>query len=698
MNRSWLIPAIILIVVLLIICCATIFAIYGATSLLFRDVQPVLNSPVESYGTLTSTPIVVRPTTQVTPSSPATTGPTAVPSNPPESTGHLDNNLGLTLRILEDTIVPNNDPADLARRLQGKTDISPTLDPPLVPPAVGDQETYWVTNTDTNENFQVSATLSYITEHAYFWIEEGVEYEPKDLQDLAETFEQQIYPTNRAFFGSEWSPGVDGDEHLYILYARGLRGNTVGYFSSQDSLNPLIQEYSNGHEMFVLNADKTALYEDYTYGVLAHEFQHMIHWYRDRNETSWLNEGFSDLAMFLNGYDIGGHDYVFALDPDLQLNDWPNDPNQTIPHYGAAFLFAAYFLDRFGDETTQALVVHPANGMDSIDKVLNDIDARDPLTGSPISADDVFADWAVANYLQDGSILDGRYTYNNYTNAPQTEDTETISTCKTDFLTRDVRQYGTDYIRIKCKGDYTLHFEGSTQVDVLPKDPYSGSYAYWSNKGDESDMTLTRSFDFKDHTGPLTLSYWTWFDIEEDWDYLYLEASLDGENWELLKTPSGTAYNPIGANYGWGYTGTSGNGAEWIEEEIDISQFAGKEVQLRFEYVTDAAVNGEGLLLDDVSIPEIGYFTDFEEDDSGWQSEGFVRIQNVLPQDFRLALISQGRDTAVEHIPLNAGNTFDIPLSFGNGVDEVVLVVSGTTRFTRQPAAYRVYFSPGGSP
>jgi hypothetical protein len=367
MNRSWLIPAIILIVVLLIICCATIFAIYGATSLLFRDVQPVLNSPVESYGTLTSTPIVVRPTTQVTPSSPATTGPTAVPSNPPESTGHLDNNLALTLRILEDTIVPNNDPADLARRLQGKTDISPTLDPPLVPPAVGDQETYWVTNTDTNENFQVSATLSYITEHAYFWIEEGVEYEPKDLQDLAETFEQQIYPTNRAFFGSEWSPGVDGDEHLYILYARGLRGNTVGYFSSQDSLNPLIQEYSNGHEMFVLNADKTALYEDYTYGVLAHEFQHMIHWYRDRNETSWLNEGFSDLAMFLNGYDIGGHDYVFALDPDLQLNDWPNDPNQTIPHYGAAFLFAAYFLDRFGDETTQALVVHPANGMDSSD-------------------------------------------------------------------------------------------------------------------------------------------------------------------------------------------------------------------------------------------------------------------------------------------------------------------------------------------
>ncbi len=698
MNRSWLIPAIILTLVLLIICCVAISVIYGASSLLLRTAQPVINNPVESYGTLTSTPFVVRPTTQVSPSSPATTDPTAVPSNPLESTDHLEKNPAITLRILEDTIVPNNDPAELARRLQGKTDISPTLDPPLVPPAVGDQETFWVTNTDTNENFQVSATLSYITDHAYFWIEEGVEYEAKDLQDLAETFEQQIYPTNRAFFGSEWSPGVDGDEHLYILYARGLRGNTVGYFSSQDSLNPLIQEYSNGHEMFVLNADMTALYEDYTYGVLAHEFQHMIHWYRDRNETSWLNEGFSDLAMFLNGYDIGGHDHIYVLDPDLQLNDWPNDPSQTIPHYGASFLFATYFLDRFGDETTQALVTHPANGMDSIDTVLRDIGAQDPLTGSPISADDVFSDWTIANYLQDASIPDGRYTYHNYGDAPQTEDTETIRTCKTDLLTRDVHQYGVDYIRIKCKGDYTLHFEGSTQVDVLPEDPYSGSYAYWSNKGDESDMTLTRSFDFTDHTGPLTLSYWTWFDIEEDWDYLYLEASLDGENWEMLETPSGTSYNPIGANYGWGYTGTSGNGAEWIKEEIDISQFAGQEVQLRFEYITDAAVNGEGLLLDDVSIPEIGYFTDFEADDGGWDADGFVRIQNVLPQDFRVALISQGGNTTVEHLPLDADNTLDIPLSFGNGVDEVVLVLSGTSRFTRQPAAYRVHFSPGGSP
>ncbi len=126
--------------------------------------------------------------------------------------------------------------------------------------------------------------------------------------------------------------------------------------------------------------------DEYTYGVLAHEFQHMIHWYRDRNETSWLNEGFSDLAMFLNNYDIGGHDYLYAEDPDLQLNDWPNDQSQTTPHYGASFLFLNYFLDRFGEEATQALVANADNGMDSIDLVLQELNITDPLSGMTGSA------------------------------------------------------------------------------------------------------------------------------------------------------------------------------------------------------------------------------------------------------------------------------------------------------------------------
>ena len=439
----------------------------------------------------------------------------------------------------------------------------------------------------------------------------------------------------------------------------------------------------------MLNADNLDLSGDFTLGVLAHEFQHMIHWYGDRNESSWLNEGFSELASHLNGYDVGGFDYLYTSDPDLQLNDWPNDSSATTPHYGAAFLFVDYFLDRFGDDATKALVAHPENGLASVDAVLTEMDIADPLTGEAIWADDLFLDWVLATYLDDPSVADGRYNYKNYPASPTTSPTESIYSCPTESLTRDVHQFGVDYIRIACFGNFNLHFEGSVQVGVLPQEVYSGEYAFWSNKGDESDMTLTREFDFSDHVGSLTLTYWTWYDLEEDYDYIYLEASTDGENWQILTTPSGTPEDPSGNSFGWGYNGLSGSDGIWIQEEIDISQYSGQEVQLRFEYITDAAVNGEGLLLDDIAVPEVGYYTDLEADAGGWEAAGFVRIRNLLPQTYRLALIKVGDTTEVEFIELSADNVADIPLEIGDEVDEVILVVTGTTRYTRQKAAYR---------
>jgi immune inhibitor A len=294
-------------------------------------------------------------------------------------------------------------------------------------------------------------------------------------------------------------------------------------------------------------------------------------------------------------------------------------------------------------------------------------------------------DWAATLYLKDGRVGDGRYTYNNYPDAPQYTPVDFISTCP-QSLGGTVNQYGIDYYTINCPGDYTLDFSGSTVTNLLPVNAHSGSYAFWSNKGNESNMTLTREFDFTDAAAPIELSYWTWYDIEKDWDYLHLAASIDGQTWELLTTPSGTDYDPAGSSYGWSYTGQT-NG--WIQEQVDLSQFAGQTVQLRFEYITDAAVNGEGFLLDDVSIEAINYQSDFEADDGGWEAAGFVRIDNVLPQTYGLSLILKGNTTTVTRIPLNADQTASIPLSLNNG-DEAILIVTGITRFTTHPAAYQI--------
>ncbi len=666
MDNSNKTVSIVVIVFLVLACCILVMcvALAGLGILGFNQLEAVSSSSI-----VNATPEIV-PTVVILPETPAASE---------------------TLLTLQEAVTPENDLRELAMRLGGKSDIPEVLETEPVAYQLGDQENFWVSDTDTNETFETRATLRYATDHVYFWIENGVDYNEGDLIKLVDTFEEQIYPTNRAFFGSEWSPGIDGDPHLYIVFARGLGGSVAGYFSSADSVHPLAHEYSNGHETFMVSADNNRLNDPYLYGVLAHEFQHMIHWYRDKNETTWLNEGFSELAVFLNDYYAGGFDFMFVSQPDMQLNHWPNDSYATTPHYGASFMFVNYFLDRFGSEATQALVSEPENGMDSIDVVLEKMDIRDPNRGEIISANDVFADWVVTNYLLDPDAGDGRYVYHNNPGAPGTYETEWVTECLPGWEDRTVHQYGADYIRISCPGTHTLELEGSTEVALLPQSAYSGDYAFWSNQGDDSDMTLTRQFNFLDVSGALEMSFMTWYDLEEDYDYVYLAASEDGEKWQILNTPSGTIENPSGNSYGWAWNGLSGGDGQWIEETVDLSAYAGKQVYLRFEYVTDAAVNGEGMLIDDVSIPAIGYFADFEEDTQhGWHGEGFVRVQNRLPQSFAVSLIRlEGDKKTVETIQVESGEKISFELDAEEGGGDVVLVVSGTTRFTRQLATYR---------
>jgi hypothetical protein len=296
----------------------------------------------------------------------------------------------------------------------------------------------------------------------------------------------------------------------------------------------------------------------------------------------------------------------------------------------------------------------------------------------------------VTNYINDEYNVTDRFRYSNYPDVPIFFPTESIDQCPTGKEYRDVHQYGVDYIELSCQGSYTLKFEGQQLVRVLPENPYSDSYAFWSNKGDTSDMRLTREFDLSDVSGPITMNYWTWYDLEEDYDYIFLEISTDGEDWRIIRAPSSTSEDPSGNSYGWGYNGLSGGDGSWIQESVDLSNYAGETIQIRFEYITDAAVHGEGFLLDDVSIPEIGYFTDFEEDNGGWVNEGFVRIENSLPQTYRLALVYLDAVPKVQYLTVSANNTVEIPISIGEiGSGDVVLVVTGTTRFTRQLADYQ---------
>jgi hypothetical protein len=527
------------------------------------------------------------------------------------------------------------------------------------------------------------ATLQYVTDHAYFWIQDNVDYKPSDLETLARTFETVIYPVNRDFFGSEWTPGVDGDPHLYVVYAADETNS--GSFPPYAELNPVIEPDSDAHEIIFLSADN-GLSDPYTYGVLAHEFQHAIHFNVDRNEESWLEEGFSELAAFRLGYELGSFDETFANHPDVPMIEWPDD-GDTSSYYGSGALFNVYFLHRFGEAASRALVADPRNGIQSLQATLADLGIVDPLTGQPVSIEDVYRDFAVALYLQDASVADGRYTIGDYQADIRTVDTETIRACPGGLEDRQVHQFGIDYIGIECPGDYVLDFSGETGTYLLPAsaNPHSGSHAFWSNRGVNSDMTLTCTFDFTNSGTSLSMNYWTWYDIEDGYDYVYVEALGSGEIvWRNLRAASPSDF----------YAGYTGSRATWQEQTVDLSAYAGKMTQVRFEYVTDGSINRNGFLVDDISIPAIGYSTDFESGPDCWQAAGFVRVQNLLPQTYRVALVIQGKTgTTVQNLLLDANQAAQAPLHLENG-ERAMLVVLGTTRYGRAPAGYDVRISP----
>ncbi|MFQ6002053.1 MAG: choice-of-anchor J domain-containing protein, partial [Anaerolineae bacterium] len=396
----------------------------------------------------------------------------------------------------------------------------------------------------------------------------------------------------------------------------------------------------------------------------------------------------SELASYLNGYETGGMEMAFAMRPDTQLNSWPDETGEAGPNYGGAYLFTSYFLDRFGEEATRALVAHPANGIASVDAVLLEFG---------YSFDELFADWVVANYLDDPSLEDGRYGYRELRMG--VGDVYPLRRYPVERQ-ETVHQYATDYIAFQPqRRDLKIDFQGATWVKVMDNEPHSGRYQWWSNRSDESDMTLTRAFDLSG-VESATLEFWTWYDIEENWDYAYVEVSTDGgQTWEILQAPSTTDYNPNGNSFGWAYTGMSGGGEEpqWIREEVDLSDYAGGEVLVRFEYITDDAVNHPGFAVDDIRIPELGYEYDAEPalegggpgSDDDWEAEGFIRMENVLPQRWIVQVIEfAGQETRVHRLELDEEGKGEWLID-ADEVDQVVLVVSALAPTTTEVATYK---------
>jgi hypothetical protein len=585
-----------------------------------------------------------------------------------------------TLAALEETVVPARDRVDLARRLRGVGEVPP---PPESAPVrqVGEQETFWALDSDDNRSFQFDATLRVAGEHIYMWVENGARVEDATLQKLADTFDRRIYQPVRDLWGSEASPGVDGDPRVYGVFVGNVGNSSAAYFAG-DHIHPAeVVPNSNEHEMFFYNLNTVSRYIDSPAmeATTAHEFQHMIRVNIDPNEDTWLNEGFSEFTMRYLGYDTAvGETLTFLSAPQTQLNTWSEEWPRSA-NYGAAYLFVTYFYERYGVEGIRALSEQQANGLAAVDNVL--------ASQGEETADTVFADWVLANYLLDPQLEDGRYGYELLPEGMPSATPLAVVISLPYNTTGTSNQYATDYYvftNVRDAGSLDVTLDVPDTVQLIPTTAYSGQSMWYSNRGDDSDMTLTRRFDLS-AVESATFNYKTWYHMEALWDYAYVMASTDdGATWDILETEHTTSENPNLTSYGPGYTGRTDG---WVDETIVLDDYAGGEVLLRFELINDDAVNQPGIAVDDASIPEIDYFDDFEADGGGWDASGWIHTDNRLPQQVWVQAIQRiGREVEVTRWLAPQESEWALPLD--SRTDQVILAVSPVAPVTTVPVAY----------
>ena len=556
---------------------------------------------------------------------------------------------------------PDRDLIDLARRYRG-VDVEEGAVAREQPfgYSVGDVEQFHVVDLSEPQVATVGAEVALVTDHAYFFVEEGARYSESALRQIGDDFESIVYPEVSAKFGKEWSPGVDSDPRISILHAN-LSG-AGGYFSGRDEYPIVVSASSNEREMLYLFVDALDSPGAGYNALVAHELQHLIHWNADEMEDSWVNEGLSEVAagQVTSGGASGGVE-IFLENPDTQLTFWPSIGESGI-HYAASNLFFSYLLEHYGGyERARDLLAEAKDSTEGVDDYLDEFG-----TGF----EEVFADWVVANYL---NTSDGKYS-NQSTNAR----VETLVNVGSGG-DGEVGQYAADYLDARnAPGGSTFSFDGSDSIDVGVPDA-SGPY-WWSNRGDGIDTRLTREIDLRD-AEKATLRFKTWYAIEDGWDYGYVAVSTDqGETWTALRGTQTTGYNPVDAAYGPGYTGESGG---WIQEEADLSAYAGENVLLRFEYITDDATNQTGLAIDDIEIPEIEY-SDDASGDGDWEIEGFVRVTGPMEQRFIVQKIEGTRDApVVTEVELDSENRGEIAIG-----ESTVIVISGATANTAEKARY----------
>lgn len=272
---------------------------------------------------------------------------------------------------------------------------------------------------DISGRSQLTASLIKATPKLYFYVDKvwwdlqnlaRQEEISNKLDSLSQEFQNKIYPNLTSAFGSEWNPGVDGDEAITVLLHQ-TKEDVGGYFRSADEFLKFQISESNEKEMVYINSNQIDNPQLKT--LLAHEFMHLITFnQKDKlqgvTEETWLNETRADYTSTFLGYDspyegsnLQKRVKTFLEEPTDSLTEWQNKKYD----YGNINLFAQYLADHYSSSILISSLKSKKTGISSINEALE-------KNGFKEGFSQVFTDWTIAVLANDCS-LGQKYCYIN---------------------------------------------------------------------------------------------------------------------------------------------------------------------------------------------------------------------------------------------------------------------------------------------
>jgi len=285
---------------------------------------------------------------------------------------------------------------------------------------VGEVRNFYIDSSyDLYDREEIEAQLLRISNSSYFYADkswwEKLTSEDKNrinikLYELAEEFDEKIYPTLTSEFGSEWKPGIDNDNRITILFHL-MKENNGGYFNNGDEYFRLQNPMSNQREMVYLSATHTT--SNVVKSYLAHEFVHLITFNQKEKiqwtkEEVWLNEARAEYAPTLCGYDseyqrsnLQSRVNEFLKNPSDSITEW----HGASADYGALNLFTQYLVDHYGVKILNDSLKSSKKGIESINYALE-------KNGFEEDFSQIFTDWTIAVLVNDCSFGE-KYCYKN---------------------------------------------------------------------------------------------------------------------------------------------------------------------------------------------------------------------------------------------------------------------------------------------